>query len=98
MNASYLKLAGVAGGEQVVQNTDIQQFIGKFEGEVLRPDDTGYDEARTVWNGMVDKHPGLIARCTGTQDVVACVNFARDHEVMVSVRGGRTQLRGEGCV
>ncbi|MCH7999500.1 MAG: FAD-binding oxidoreductase, partial [Chloroflexi bacterium] len=95
MNASSRNFAGVAGGEQVVQNTDVEQFTAKFGGEVLRPDDTGYDEARTVWNGMVDKHPGLIARCTGTQDVVACVNFARDHEVMVSVRGGGHNYAGK---
>lgn len=90
-----LKLADAHGGERIVPNTEVERFTGKFKGEVLRPTDPGYDEARTVWNAMVDKHPGLIARCTGTDDVVACVNFARDHELLVSVRGGGHNYAGK---
>jgi len=50
-----------------------------FRGELMAPSDAGYDAARRVWNGMVDKRPALIARCTGANDVVACINFAREH-------------------
>ena len=90
-----LKLAEVNGGNRIVLNTDVEQFTAKVDGQVLLPADTGYHEARKVWNGMVDKHPGLIARCTGTKDVVACVNFARDHELLVSVRGGGHNYAGK---
>ena len=50
----------------------------------------GYDEVRKVWNGMIDKHPALIARCTGTADVVAALQLARDHDLRVAVRGAGT--------
>ncbi len=90
-----LKLADAHGGERIVPSNEVERFTGRFNGEVLRPADTGYDEARAVWNGMVDKHPGLIARCTGTDDVVTCVNFARDHELLVSVRGGGHNYAGK---
>ena len=52
------------------------------------PGDTAYDSVRRVWNAMVDKKPGLIARCANTADVMACVQFAREHDLLVSVRGG----------
>ena len=49
-----------------------------FTGELITPDHDDYDTARAVWNGLVDRHPALNARCAGTADVVACVNVARD--------------------
>jgi FAD/FMN-containing dehydrogenase len=57
---------------------------------VLRPDGTAYDEARRVWNGLIDKHPALIARCAGVGDVIDSVNFARENNLLVAVRGGGT--------
>ena len=48
-----------------------------FRGELVRPDDTGYDEHRKVWNGSIDRRPALIARCTGVADVIAAVRFAQ---------------------
>ena len=63
-----LKLVGVQGGERIVPRTEVERFTRSFTGEVLHPADAGYDGARTVWNGMVDKHPGLIARCSGKDD------------------------------
>src|SRR5207302_1200998 len=50
--------------------------------------DEGYDEARKVWNGLADRHPALVAHCSGAKDVIAAVNFARDNDLLVSVRGG----------
>ncbi len=90
-----LKIVDAHGDERIVPNAEVEHFTGKFNGEVLRPADPGYDDARTVWNGMIDKYPGLIARCTGTDDVVACVNFARDNELLVSVRGGGHNYAGK---
>jgi FAD/FMN-containing dehydrogenase len=59
-----------------------------FAGELIGPDDPGYDEARTLYNGMFDKRPALIARCTSAQDVQAAVAHARERDLIVAVRGG----------
>jgi FAD/FMN-containing dehydrogenase len=67
----------------------------QLTGALLVPADSEYDAARRVWNGMIDKRPALIARCAGSQDVVACVNFARNHDVLMSVRGGGHNFAGK---
>jgi FAD/FMN-containing dehydrogenase len=59
-----------------------------FSGELIRPDDPGYDEARKLSNGMIDKRPALIARCTSGQDVQAALDHAREHDLITAVRGG----------
>jgi hypothetical protein len=56
----------------------VASFVAGIRGEVLRPGAAAYDEARTIWNGMIDRRPAVIVRCTGTADVIACVNFARE--------------------
>lgn len=65
-----------------------------FRGQLLRPEDTGYEDARKVWNAMIDRHPGLVARCIGAADVIATVKFARERELPVSVRGGGHSVSG----
>ena len=55
----------------------IEQLRGTFRGEIVQPDDPGYEKARRVWNGAIDKRPSLIARCTGTADVIAAVKCAK---------------------
>lgn len=90
-----LKLVDIHDRERILTKTQLEQFTARLQGQVLRPGASGYDAARMVWNGMVDKHPALIARCTATDDVVACVNFARDHELLVSVRGGGHNYAGK---
>jgi FAD/FMN-containing dehydrogenase len=72
----------------------IEELRGRLRGPLLTADDPGYDEARTVRNGLIDRHPALIARCSGTADVVACVNFAREHGLLLSVRGGAHNVAG----
>lgn len=68
----------------------------RMTGAVIQPGDTDFDQARRVWNGMIDRTPALIARCTGVDDVVACVEFARVHELLVAVRGGAHSVAGHG--
>ena len=53
----------------------------RFRGELIRPGDSQYDAARAVWNGAIDRHPGLVARCTGTGDVQAAIRFARERDL-----------------
>ena len=65
-----------------------------FGGALISPDHPGYDEARKVWNGMIDRRPALIARCTGVADVRSAVRFAREHDLLVAVRGGGHNVAG----
>src|SRR5262245_52430782 len=60
----------------------------QMRGELIQPGDTHYDEARNVYNAMIDKHPALIARCVDVADVIGAVNFAREKQLTVAVRGG----------
>ncbi|MGZ4627192.1 MAG: FAD-binding oxidoreductase [Kineosporiaceae bacterium] len=66
----------------------VERELGGFGGTLIGPDDSGYDEARTVYNAMIDRRPGVIARCSSVEDVQAVVGFARRHEALLAVRGG----------
>jgi FAD/FMN-containing dehydrogenase len=66
----------------------------ELRGELLVPASPGYDTARAIWNGAIDRRPALIARCTGVADVVAAVRFAREHELEIAVRGGGHNVAG----
>ena len=72
----------------------LDELATALRGPLLRPDDDGYDDARTLWNGMVDRRPAAIARCQSTADVMACVRFARTSGLPLSVKGGGHQLAG----
>jgi len=69
-------------------------FRQALRGQLLLAGDHGYDDARAIWNGMIDKRPALIARCRGTADVMRAVAFARDHDLLLSVRGGGHNIAG----
>src|SRR5258707_4642102 len=68
--------------------------LENFAGRLIRPDDPEYDAARIVWNAMADKRPALIARCAGADDVIAALRFAREHDMVVAVRGGGHSVAG----
>jgi FAD/FMN-containing dehydrogenase len=74
--------------EQTLAAPAVEELARTFAGELLQPGDGGFDEARLVWNGIHDRHPALIARCSSPEDVVAAVHFARTHDLEVAVRGG----------
>jgi FAD/FMN-containing dehydrogenase len=82
--------AAEEGGGQALAN-DLKTRV---RGPVLRPGEPGYDEARTVWNAMIDRKPALIVRCLGVADVVACVNAAREHGVPLCIKGGGHNIAG----
>jgi FAD/FMN-containing dehydrogenase len=71
-----------------------EQFGDGFRGDLIEPDDPGYDEARTVWNGMIDRRPALVARCRGVADVVDAVRVARDRGGPLSVKAGGHSVAG----
>ena len=81
--------------ETPVSNDEaVEEFGASLRGRLLGPDDEGYDEARTVWNGMIDNHPALVARCAGAADVIDAVTFAREQGVDLSVKGGGHNIAG----
>jgi len=77
-----------------LQAAKIKELRGSLRGEVILPSDAAYEGARKIWNAMIDKHPGLIARCVGTSDVVSAVNFARENGLVLAVRGGGHNIAG----
>ena len=79
----------------MVTETAIQECKNRMRGEVLCPEDEGYEVACKVFNAMIDKRPALIARCAGAADVIECVRFAREHDLVVSVRGGGHSVAGK---
>lgn len=81
-----------------LEETAVLALASQLEGELIRPGDVGYDSARAVWNGMIDRYPALIACCASVGDVVAAVNFARDNGLLVAVRGGGHNVAGHGTV
>jgi len=66
----------------------------RLRGALLQASDPGYAEACTIWNAMIAKRPALIARASGSADVVACVNFARENSLPLSIRGGGHNVAG----
>jgi FAD/FMN-containing dehydrogenase len=89
-----LRIITTNGTDTILEEAAVQQFADSLRGPLLAPGEGGYDEARKVWNGMIDRRPALIARCAGVADVMAAVRFARTHELLVSVRGGGHNITG----
>lgn len=79
---------------QQPNGTAVNDFEARFRGEVLRPDDDGYDEARTVWNAMIDRRPAVVVRPLDADDVAHAVRFAREHDLLPSVKGGGHNVAG----
>ena len=81
---------------QRTYDLDGSALKASLRGELIQPGDEGYDAARKVYNGMIDKHPALIARCADVADVIAAVNFGRENNLLVSIRGGGHNAGGLG--
>ena len=77
-----------------IEETTLDAFDDQLHGDVLQPGEDGYEDARTLWNAMIDKKPKAIARCTGTADVIAAVEFARDLDLPLAVKGGGHNVAG----
>jgi len=79
----------------VLDEGAVSALRANLRGTLFRAGDAGYDEARKVWNGMIDRHPALIARCAGVADVIAAVNFAREQGLRALVHAGEIGGPGE---
>ena len=89
-----MKITTIMGKETVLDEATLRGFRASVRGVVLSQGDQGYEEARIVFNGMIDKRPALIVRCSGVADVIDAVNFARKHGLLVAVRGGGHSVAG----
>ncbi len=92
-----LRVTTLTGRISTLKEAAVADFKKSLRGELLCPGGAGYDDARKIWNANIDKHPALIARCVGVADVIDSVNFARDNNLLVSVRGGGHSFPGT-CV
>jgi hypothetical protein len=90
-----LAAVGLDGRPIAIARADIHDFRASLRGQLLLAGDEGYEQARKIWNGAFDRHPALIARCAGAEDVVQAVNFARSHGLLTAVRGGGHSISGQ---
>src|SRR5271154_1207635 len=79
----------------MVASSAVETLRTRVRGAVLCPGQDGYDGVRAIPNAMIDRRPAVIARCTGTADVIACVRFARDYDLVVAVHGGGHRVAGK---
>jgi FAD/FMN-containing dehydrogenase len=91
---SMLEIRRLDGQTTTVDASRVEALASQMRGTLLRRDERGYDDARTVWNAMIDRRPGLIARCSGAADAKQAIDFARDHDLLVSIHGGGHNVAG----
>src|SRR5262249_7762361 len=89
-----MSLTNLETGKTVVSAAIIEALGMQQRGTLLDASDPAYDEARTIWNAMIDRKPALIAQCFGAADVMNAVRLARDNNLLVSVRGGGHNIAG----
>src|SRR5262245_32370836 len=87
-------MASAPPAELTLDAETVQAFRASVRGAVLEPGEAGYDEARAIWNGLIDRRPALIVQPSGAADVVDAVNFARDHGLALSIKGGGHNVAG----
>jgi FAD/FMN-containing dehydrogenase len=89
-----ISIATLDRGTKDVDAAVFASFGSTFKGRILTPKDGAYNEARTVWNAMIDRHPAVIMQCTSAADVQQAVKFAREHHLLVAVKGGGHNIAG----
>jgi FAD/FMN-containing dehydrogenase len=89
-----VRARSIDGREIDLPDDVVDTIRTRVRGPVLRVDDPGYDDARSVWNAMIDRRPALAVRCLGTADVIACVRFAREHDLLLCIKGGGHNIAG----
>jgi FAD/FMN-containing dehydrogenase len=89
-----LRMTTKDGGKTTIGENSLEAFASSLRGELLTAESPGYDDARTIWNAMIDKRPGLIVQCAGPADVMRSVNFARENDLLVAVQGVGHNIAG----
>ena len=95
---SDLSIRTRGGDTMPIAAGDLERFAAALRGDVVRRDSPNYEDARRIWNAMVERRPALIARCRSAADVRQCVLFAREHDLLVGVRGGGHNIAGNALV
>ena len=91
---SIIKAKTMHGQETKLSQDIIEGLKMRLLGPVLVPGEVGYDESRTVWNAMINKNPALVVRCLGVADVITSVKFAREHNLLLCIKGGGHNIAG----
>ena len=89
-----LQLRTLSGATVAIGENDVNALRTALQGGLLLPGEAGYDQARTIWNAMIDRRPGMIVVAQGAADVILAVNFAREHGALLAVRGGGHNIAG----
>lgn len=89
-----LSLKTLAGGSAPIEDAVLEDLRGALRGVAIVENEPGYDDARALWNGMIDRRPALVVRARGTSDICATVNFARDNGLLLAIKGGGHQIAG----
>lgn len=84
------------GNSAELEYNALAVLSARVEGHIVVPGNTGYEEARRVWNGMIDQRPAVVVQCQGPDDVIVAVQFAREHHLPLAVRGGGHNVAGFG--
>ena len=91
---TQIRLASLQGEAITLESDAIEAFRQTLRGNVCLAEEPGYDEARTIWNAMIDRRPGAVVRCKGAADIIRAVRFAREYGLLVAVRGGGHNIAG----
>ncbi|MEW5795285.1 MAG: FAD-binding oxidoreductase [Candidatus Zixiibacteriota bacterium] len=91
---SAMTINQAKGGSIKVEVAAVEKLRGSFRGKIMQPGEPGYDDARAIWNAMIDCRPALIARCAGVADIRKAVEFAAQHGLLTAVRGGGHNIAG----
>jgi len=94
-NVADVAAKSLDGADVTLRGSSVEALAASLRGDVLLPGNPDYDRTRRVWNGMFDKHPALIVRCTGASDVRHAVDFAREHQLLTAVRAGGHSVSGK---
>jgi FAD/FMN-containing dehydrogenase len=89
-----LEIVTTGGSLTRLSTAEIEALDRDLRGTILLPETEGYHQARRIWNGMIDRRPAVIVRCAGASDVISAVNFGREHDLLISVRGGGHNVAG----
>lgn len=92
-----ITVAKVKGDKATVDIAAIDKLRGSLRGSLLQPGDSGYDQARTLWNAMIDRKPAIIVRCAGVSDIIQAVKFTNEYGLLTAVKGGGHNIAGNGC-
>src|SRR5262245_36070893 len=82
------------GQELELKQEQFDALKTQLRGPLFSPGDAGYEESRSVWNAMIDRKPAVVARCFGVADVMTCVQFAREHNLLLCLKGGGHNIAG----